>query len=458
MATATRPARAAPHAPARVRTPRSPNERRESAAAPTTDGRWWGAASLTALLLLGALFPQPLLLDVDAGGALVGAALARPALYTLLAPVTTSLDALSLLSVRQHIAVVVGTVLAYAGWRASRHLRGRTRRGVLGEGALGIVCVATIVAVYAVACLVPRPMVALVVSDPDLVRVDFHAHTRASHDGRRGFDAERAREWHRSGGFDVAYVTDHGTWSGAEAGEQRNPARAGEGMILLSAVEAWSGGEHLNVLGATAADSSFLLPDEQIDDAAIARAVAAGRRAPVLISTVPGFLDTLARGVAGGFPGRALGRVSAIELSDAAPRGFEQSDSTRERVLRMADDLDLAIVAGSDNHGWGRTAAAWSLLALPGWRALSPDSLGRLIEARIHDERRGAVRVVERGRPRTIRGAALLLNAPLVAWHHFAALAPSDRLAWLAWTWAIAVAAHTLGRRRRRTLPLRVAS
>jgi hypothetical protein len=257
------------------------------------------------------------------------------------------------------------------------------------------------------------------------------------------------REWHRAGGFDVAYVTDHGTYAGAEEGARGNPPLAGGGPVLLSAVEAWSGGEHLNVIGTTVADSLFLTPDETIDDAAIADAVADGRRAPVLIGTVPGFLDTLAVGVGGGFPGRALGRVGAIELSDAAPRGFEQSDSTRARLLRIADSLDLAVVAGSDNHGWGRTAAAWSLVALPGWRALSPEALGRGIETRIRDQRRSAVRVVERSRPLTIRGAGVLLNAPVVVWHLFAALAPADRVAWLAWTWALALAVRALGRSRR---------
>jgi hypothetical protein len=100
--------------------------------------------------------------------------------------------------------------------------------------------------------------------------------------------------------------------------------------------------------------------------------------------------------------------------------------------------------------------AAWSLVSLPGWRALSPDSLGRLIEARIRDERRGAVRVVERSRPRTIRGGAVLLNGPVVAWHLFAALSAAERLAWLAWTWAIAVALRAVRRRQPASPPLRV--
>lgn len=461
MATATRPASVAAPIPVPdtgAQPLGTPPDRRERPSPERSDGApWWSAAAaLSALVVAGALLPRPELLDAVSGRAVAGAALERPALYTALAPLTTTFDALALLSVRQHIAVIIGALLCFAAWRASRPMRGFAPRGVFGESALGLLFGAAIFAVQAVACLVPRPMAALVVRDPNVVRVDFHTHTAASHDGRRWFDAERVREWHRSGGFDVAYVTDHGTWTGAEAGERANPGRAGDGTILLSAVEAWSGGEHLNILGARATDSLFLLPDEQIDDESMKRAVAAGRRAPVLVGTIPGNLDTLALGVAGNLPGRALGRVVAIELADAAPRGFEQSDSARGRALRIADSLNLALVAGSDNHGWGRTAAAWSLLTIPGWREMPADSLGRAIESRIHSARRRAVRVVERSRPRTIRGAGVLLNAPVVLWHLFASLDPAERAAWLAWTWAIALAWRARRRRRIVSPPLRV--
>ncbi|MFL5577220.1 MAG: hypothetical protein ACJ79S_14765, partial [Gemmatimonadaceae bacterium] len=210
---------------------------------------------------------------------------------------------------------------------------------------------------------------------------------------------------------------------------------------------------HLNVLGVTAADSGLVTADEQLDDAAITRAIARGRRDLVLVETVPGFLDTLVAGVRGEFPARAIKRVTALELSDAAPRGFDQTDSTRERVLRLADSLDLALVAGSDNHGWGRTVAAWSLVTVPGWREMSPAALGEAIERRILAERRRAVRVVERDRPRTVRGAAIPLNAPIVVWHLFATLQPAERAGWLAWAWGAALLAAGARRARLRRPP-----
>ncbi|HET7458534.1 MAG TPA: hypothetical protein VFJ74_12865, partial [Gemmatimonadaceae bacterium] len=343
-------------------------------------------------------------------------------------------------------------------WRAAARLRqrraGRRRATALGEGGGAMLLGAGIFAAYSAGCIMPRPMAALAVADPDIVRVDFHSHTEASHDGRRGFTAERNRAWHRAAGFDVAYVTDHDAFGGAERGAAGNPRLAGGGTVLLSGVEAWSGGEHLNVLGATASDSAFIAPDHQIDDAAVERAVGAGRRDPVFIETVPGNLDALvtAERLERSMPGASVARVDAIELSDAAPRGFEQTDRDRARILHLADSLGIAVVAGSDNHGWGHTAAAWSLVRVPGWRALTPDALGRSIEARLlAADRRDAVQVVERSRlapPRT--RVELAFTAPAFAWQIFATLSPADRLGWLVWAWGAALLADAAGRLRAR--------
>jgi len=127
--------------------------------------------------------------------------------------------------------------------------------------------------------------------------------------------------------------------------------------------------------------------------------------------------------------------VRAIEFADASPRGFAQLDSARGRVLRLADSLDLAVVAGSDNHGWGRTPAAWSLLTVPGWRRVSSDSLSSLIVACIRRQGRRAVRVVERRRPNASHGAALALIVPAMVWTMLTQIRWPERVSWLLWTW-----------------------
>jgi hypothetical protein len=317
-------------------------------------------------------------------------------------------------------------------------------------GALGVLLLA-IIAVYA-ASLAPRPMAALRPADADVMTVDFHSHTAASWDGRAGFGAEENRAWHRAAGFDVAFVTDHRSFAGATAAEARNPRAAGDGTTLLTGIETRYRAQHLNVLGGTVQrDRAFLVG--AIDPPALAFAAHSFAPKGILLVTVPSRLGEVPQVVA-----ESGGAARAIELSDAAPRGLAQLDSARSRVLQLADSLDLAVVAGSDNHGWSRTAAAWSLLTVPGWRRVSSDSLSSLIVARIRQQGRRAVRVVERGRPNASRGAALALIAPALAWTMLTQIRWPERVSWLLWTWGgWGAAAIVFARKQRRATSADVA-
>src|SRR5439155_1338157 len=93
---------------------------------------------------------------------------------------------------------------------------------------------------------------------------------------------------------------------------------------------------------------------------------------PVLIETIPGDLHKLLT------PGVPL--LSAIEIVDGSPRGLSQGRRDRRRIVQVADSLNLALVVGSDNHGWGRTAPGWTLLRIAGWRGMVTDTLSRRIE------------------------------------------------------------------------------
>jgi hypothetical protein len=128
----------------------------------------------------------------------------------------------------------------------------------------------------------------------------------------------------------------------------------------------------------------------------------------------------------------------ALEANAGAPRGLAQNWHEHDRLMHLADSLDLALVAGSDNHGWGRTAAAWTLVRLPGWRAMSPDSLAIRLEDVMRRERRTGTRVVERRTPEIDVGAGLVLTVPLALYELNATLSPSQRLSWICWIWGIA--------------------
>ena len=391
---------------------------------------------VTMVLLLPGLYPLPALRDSLNGLAFDGGRIVVSTWYLRLAPAFNLLDALSLLTLPQHYGVI-GSVLIWWLMRRTIAMRRaeappRWTREVLGLAGV----LAGIVAVYAVGILVPRPMARLQVYDPDVVVVDFQSHTQASHDGRPGFDVEKNRAWHQAAGYHVSYVTDHlapegaTSWREVEQGLAANPARAGERTIIAAGIEAHSGGEHVNVLGARVADLPLFGPADHLTK----RARLASGRPPVVVQTIPANLANFAHdGI------DSLTPSIAIEVNDAAPRGLAQNLRDRPRILRMVDSLNLAPVAASDNHGWGSTAAAWSLMRIPGWRHLPPDSVAARIEDVIRTRRRFAVRTIERRTPQVGPPVSeLVFTIPAILYELNASIGPMERLSWILWIWGLA--------------------
>ena len=440
-----------------------------------------GPLVVAGLVVLSALFTVPPLRDAATHQAFPPATLYHPPGYLLGAPLFGIWDTLSLLAVSQHYAVLATVIVLYLAWRltTARAPRHRSRapadhrdaagasrspatsasrstanrptatrpslpRRLTREALYAVAALAALLAFYAAAALIPRPMAAIRLAAPDLVAVDFHSHTNHSHDGWSLFTAAKSRAWHEAGGFHAAYVTDHYTWAGVDEALNANPARAGDRTVMLSGMEVRLRNRHTNILGdrdsyAFALDSTW----HHLDPDSIAAAHHRGAAPPTMLYTIPGPLDQI---VPLG-PGTPAG-VVGVELSDGAPRGLEQVRAERDGILALADSLDLAVVAGTNLHGWGRTVAAWSVMRLPGWRDMSPDELGRAIEGTLHRERRRAIAVVERPVPYH-EGSAIKLVAtvPLLLWSHFSTLTPQERVSWLAWCaiWA-AVRAHRIRR------------
>jgi hypothetical protein len=300
--------------------------------------------------------------------------------------------------------------------------------------------------VYAAATMLPRPMAQLTSSDSEVIVADFHSHTKYSHDGRFDWGEDDVRSWYRGAGFNAAYITDHRTYEGAERGIASNAGQAGENVMLLQGIEAYYKGEHVNVLSAGRRYRGILndsLKDVDVDALRMASIIPAA--APTVIETIPGKLDVV-RTIAATdtSPG-----VSAIEIIDGSPRGLSQSRRDRERIVHLADSLNLAVVSGSDNHGWGYAAAGWTLLRVPGWRGMRTDSLSNRIEQVVHFGRRRGTRVVER----VTAGAGffgLVLAGPVIAWQMLATLSSDERVAWIIWVWALFALSRTLKRVRLR--------
>lgn len=394
---------------------------------------------VTALVLAAAPFAISPLHDVVSLAEVPGATLYHPAGYLAVAPVSNVLDTLSLLTVHQHFALFATVGATYLAWRI---LRGRRRATLLHRvgveaGSFALLLLG-LLAVYSALTLLDRPMSALRLADPELVAVDFHAHTRHSHDGRDGWTPETVRGWLRGGGFHAAYVTDHRRFEGAAAAVAGNPRRAGDGVSMFSGIEVISARLHLNVLGATIADSAYFRHRVVGPDSIRAFRPADGGE-PVILLTIPGRLSRVTPEM----------KLHAIEISDAAPRGLGATQRERAAILRMADTLDLAPLAASDNHGWGRTAVSWSLLRIAGWRAMRPDSLDRAIRGKLLRERGAAAQTLER---RRIDPAASWLGlagtVPEFGWLMLRTLSWPERAAWIAWAWGVWLAARAAGTRR----------
>ncbi|HEY4955659.1 MAG TPA: hypothetical protein VII02_12330 [Gemmatimonadaceae bacterium] len=392
-------------------------------------------------VLIGGLAPQSPLRDAISGASPAGMELRLPVGYVLLSPFSRLFDTIGLLSSAQHIAIGVTSIavtLLAVGWRPAQLPR-RPRRML----ATAAVSIGTLVIVYASAVALPRPMAMLAVSDPDVVRVDFHSHTRYSHDARHGFTPEANRAWHRAGGYDVAYISDHNSFTGAEEARLLNPRHGGDGTTLLSAFEGRYLGTFEIFLSLTEPDSAVLMDiHRQLHDGRLVSG-----RVPVSVAALPTALSDVQAKARDGPP-----HIAAIEIVDGSPRGYAQQDRQGSDIIGLADSLGIALVVGSNNHGWGRVAPGWTLLSIPGWRTMVPDSLAAVIESTIRTSPR-AVRAVERRRP-TGMGLALAFTAPVVVAQILRALSPAERLIWLVWILGVAFLWHRL-RSRRVTLAIR---
>jgi hypothetical protein len=404
--------------------------------------RW--PLAITGTLLITAVFRLSPLVDVAAPASPPFATLKTPLLYDLFAPVSGVLDTITTLTPAQYWATYALCAVCFLCATLLSQWRALGRVSLVWTARSTLAFLAGTVAVIGVMLIAPRPMASLSLRDRDLIAVDFHSHTEASHDGRAGFDSERNREWHHSSGFDAVYVTDHQSFDGALHAEAKNPALASEGTILLPGVELRHGPEHLLLIGVDPRRMKITSPDWK--GAAVE---ADGGAVPaMLFFSIPGDLSRIAPD---DFTGAV--RLAGIEASDGCPRGLAQAGIERDSILSIAQRHGLALIAGSDNHGWGRAAAAWSVLRIPGWRGMSPKQLDAAIRRTILTGGTQAIQVVSRrfappAHNRVEAGLAGMTVGMVMA----RTMSWSERLSWSAWSWCICLLSLRRARRNRSRL------
>ena len=369
------------------------------------------------------------LVNINAHGAAARENLQTSLAYDLVAPFSNVLDALTLLTPAQDVATFALCALVALGlWIRTR---GRRRAGVVpcGLPRTALCFCGGAVAITGVMLIAIRPMASLALADPDLIAVDFHSHTDASHDGRPGFDPERNREWHSSSGFNAVYVTDHRTFDGALDGLARNPDRAGERTVLLPGVELRDGDQHPILIGVDPQRMRITSPDWQ----GAAVEADGGPAPPMLLLSLPGNIRRIP-------PSETDGpvRIAGIEAMDGSPRGMAASARDQDAIIALAEARHLALVSASDNHGWGRTSPAWSVLRIPGWRDMTPSQLDIAIRVTIMSQGPRAVRVIAR---RTVPPPGNRLETAaggiMVALVMMRTMNLADRLSWVAWSWGL---------------------
>lgn len=386
---------------------------------------WLTPLFASALVVVASFFASPTLTDSLSGKAAAGAALKLSPGYKVLAPICDTLDQIALFSQRQHVAFLITCVLAFSFWRLLRPRNAKsTRARIRAELIAAARGLLVLLGIYVFGATLPRPTAKLAMTSPDEIVVDFHSHTRYSWDGRSGFSPEESRRWHRASGFDVAYVTDHSTFAGAEEAAVDNPARAGDGTVMLSGIEVRDRGNHLVVLGTDAADWRSYTAGDLHEHTFEREVEARGSARPVVLFTLPGNLK----------PEAAMS-IDGIELSDAAPRGLSQSDALRGQLIGLAGSQRKALVASSNNHGWASASPAWSVMEIHDWRSMTPAQLDIAIRRQLLRDGPNAVRVIDRRPIGPVSFLGVAMTVPGAAWRMLSIMSWPERISWLCWIW-----------------------
>lgn len=393
------------------------------------------ALMLTAAVLGARLVPVPALSDPTGAAVPHGLGLAVPPGYLILAPLFTVWDGVALLSRTRMEGFLLGLGAGYLCWRLLRRwYRRRPLRSIAWREALLVVIAICALAGFVLGgALWHRPMVALTGVPDSLMVVDFHTHTAQSRDVRgtlvSWYDLEANRRWHDRAGYDAAFVTDHNNRT-LDA-----PSFGAPGAPVLcpgSEIGAWR--SHVVLLGPTAPDDRE--PYEKDMDGLLKLLAESRAQGSPAILSIPEYErnhrdridDLLAAGAAG------------IEISNGSPKASELSGARRDTVISIARDSDAAVVGVSDHHGWGATAATWSLVPRPA------EADADLCAAAVKTIAAGGfagTRIAERHRVSPDAWWPALLTPVAVLWESWRSMGWPLTLAWLAWIWAAALVTAT---------------
>ncbi len=387
---------------------------------------------LTLFVAAGALAPVTGPIDPIEGGPVPGVHLEKSAAYVLLSPWCELLDGVTSLSMHQHQALLASTLaLALIAAIILAVRRGFGKAGTLATIAAGLLLGAVAHALlFGAVGWLPRPMAALRSEDAGQLVIDFHSHSNHSHDGKPGMSVESNRRWHARTGYQAAYLTDHNTQDGLDAAAAGNPPVAGSGTTLLPGMELSLYRMHIVVLGDSVNPAPVRARANRSASLDFLRDFAR-REDVVTIASTPEwslkswlFVPWLADGLTHGF-----------EIINGVPKAMDVPVERLRTVERLAREKGRFLVTGSDYHGLGKAATTWTLMDLPGWRALTPARLHHAVSATLKGNP-ASVRTVIRSPARPSGSWKTPLVAVALPVGIVRGLTPAERLSWLAWIWA----------------------
>ena len=212
---------------------------------------------LTCAVLASALFSVPPLRDAVSLQPVIGVALNLPLAYVLLAPFSDCLDAITLLSAQQHLAGIAGLLAICTFW----HLAFSSAERANWRASVGTTAILAAAILRHVLRRLPTFRVPWPGSAPwtPIRFASTFTRTPGPRTTRTRLSPARATgRGIRAGGYDVAYVTDHGIAPAADS-------RRG-GVVLLSGIEADWNGEHVGVLGPAQVMRDYLTADLHVVD------------------------------------------------------------------------------------------------------------------------------------------------------------------------------------------------
>lgn len=415
------------------------------------------ATGLTIALLLARIFGAPAIFDPTGSALPAGVHLHFPVLNIVLAPLFDTWDGVSMLGMRQLRAFFLWSTAAIVVWRVGRRWLGGsvgqrvgTVRVLLREAVIVAGAVVTLGLFGLVGLVWHRPMVSLAGVPRGWVVVDLHTHTNVSHDVQgtlmKGFDAEAARRWHRRGGFDAFFITDHNRIDGilpATLSADSTPtACPGEEVSAFD--------QHVVLLGNTTAVDNRLYGDSLAGILRLFRD-AGPRFGALAVASIPEYdknhFGDLARFADSG--------VAGFEIVNGAPKANELTTAHRDSVIALARRRDLFVDAVTDSHGWGATVEGWTLVrdGAEAQERRGGESLCTSILASLRNGGFSATTVIARHRLTSDTLWAAWLTPVAVIWEGWRSAGWLQLIAWLAWIWGLALLADRRALKNARGTP-----